>query len=360
MKNSASNPFITQALRAQAVQLLPLLTTSLSKLGYHQLSHQRISQQDSHQQYHIKTTTYQGLTRAQHTQFGDVMIKWELMPRNTDANHRSSDLSHEIAVLQILNKSAPTEAQNNSTTSLCIAPPILAYDASQINILNQNYQLTILVMPHCLHGSLAHYLHQHLSQQDINTKKDKLLTDEQKYQLIVQSAYLIACLHNSGWLHNDIKPSNILIKETLLHSTDNENFTPTLLLTDFSLATCFYEASDGSAHKDFNQESTINAAGTAVYLAPERWQGQDVTQQSDIYAFGIMMYEILTGIRPFKIAWQRSEPLKYWAIEHCQTPIPALPKEYQNYQPVINKVLAKRIERRYKSMEEVLGDLENS
>ena len=71
-----------------------------------------------------------------------------------------------------------------------------------------------------------------------------------------------------------------------------------------------------------------------------------------------MMVEILTGKRPFQISANSNDKLKAWAIQHCQQPIPTLPLEYSHYQGIINKALAKRVERRYQSMEEVLKSLE--
>ena len=70
------------------------------------------------------------------------------------------------------------------------------------------------------------------------------------------------------------------------------------------------------------------------------------------------MYETLTGERPFNIDNQSGEPLREWAIQHCQQPVPTLPLEYSRYQGIINKTLAKRVERRYQSMEEIVVDLE--
>ena len=340
MKNSASNSSITQAssaqqvLKEQSAPLLSALTAALAALIYGEICHQRISQQGN-----IKTNSYQGLTRAQHPQFGSVMIKWQL---NSDSNHvLSNDLNYEVAVLSALNISQLIQAQKNAESRLAIAPPVLAYDTLQIEVFKQDQQLTILVMPYYKNGNLAHYLRQPL-------------TDKQKYQLIVQAAHLIANLHKIGWLHNDIKPSNILLSEHQTYSADSEIVTPSLLLTDFALAERLGEV----ANKCFDQECSINPAGTPAYLAPERWQGQNATEQSDIYAFGIIIYEVLTGTRPFEIAARSSDSLREWAIEHCQKPVPLLPIEYQHYQAIVDKTLAKRIEKRYKGLEGVLRDLD--
>ncbi len=190
-------------------------------------------------------------------------------------------------------------------------------------------------MPYYESGSLAKLLNHHVS-----------LTDKQKHDLIKESAHLVCNLHNAGWLHNDIKPSNILLSDNLTSYADSDCIVPDLLLTDFALA------------QRNDRPNAINfSGGTPAYLAPERWQGQRATRQSDIYAFGIMMVEILVGKRPFIIDPQSNQSMTDWAIQHCQQPIPKLPLGYVRYQSIVDKALAKRIEKRYQSMDEVIANL---
>ena len=271
-----------------------------------------------------------------HYHFGQVMIKWQL---SADSNKKSADLAYEADVLKSINISI----SENSLPA--IAPPILAYDNVTIQILKPSSQLIILVMPYYPNGSLASQL---------NSQNHSQLTDVQKHHLIKQSAHLVTNLHNTGWLHNDIKPSNILLDGFMPNHADNSSITPDLLLTDFTLA----EAINDDIAQNSDKNSTGDSAGTPAYLAPERWQGQGATLQSDIYAFGILLYEILTGERPFKIDNQSGAPLREWAIQHCQQPVPTLPLEYSGYQGIIDKALAKRVERRYQSMEDIVVDLE--
>ena len=346
MKNSASNPSTEkacakhasierrsskQALQTQAQKMLPVLITIFSSLHYNEIAHQRVSQQSDSGE-----ANYQGLTRSQHTQFGQVMIKWQL---SADSNKNSADLAYEAEVLKSINISI---SENGLPA---IALPILAYDNVTIQILKPSSQLIILVMPYYPNGSLASQL---------NSQNHSQLTDVQKHHLIKQSAHLVTNLHNTGWLHNDIKPSNILLDGFMPNHADNSSIVPDLLLTDFTLA----EAINDDIAQNSDKNSTGDSAGTPAYLAPERWQGQGATLQSDIYAFGIMMYETLTGERPFNIDNQSNEPLREWAIQHCQQPIPTLPLEYSRYQSIIDKALAKRVERRYQSMEDIVVDLE--
>ncbi|HCT72608.1 MULTISPECIES: serine/threonine-protein kinase [Psychrobacter] len=343
MKHSASNSsnakagakhtgteraFLKQALQMQAQQILPTLTTLFSSLNYSEISHQRISQQSDNNE-----NDYQGLTRAQHPQFGRVMIKWQL---TAATNQNLASLTLEANVLKSINNLSANQKRFQDSL-FAITPPMLAYETLRVQVLDQFSQLTILIMPYYPNGSLATQL---------NARNYSSLSAPRKYCFIVQSAHRIANLHSAGWLHNDIKPSNILLDDVLPNHADDSSIKADLLLTDFALAECI------------KTSSLASPAGTPAYLAPERWQGQSATVQSDIYAFGIMMYEILMGKRPFNIDSENNEPLREWAIQHCQQPIPKLSSEYSHYQGIIDKALAKQVERRYRSMDEVLKGLE--
>ena len=325
MENSASNLSNIQALHAHAQQLLPIITQALLAKHYYEIAHQRLSQQSNGSE-----TDYQGLTRAQHPEFGSVMIKWQL---STDTNQNSADLNHEANVLKLL-----YDLAKNQNHLPDIAPSILAYDTLMVQISEQPHYLTIVIMPYYTSGSLATQL---------SNQNYSLLTHQYKHHFILQSAHLVANLHRIGWLHNDIKPSNILLDSCLPNDADNSRVMPDLLLTDFALAECL------------SAPVLASPAGTPAYLAPERWQGQGATVQSDIYAFGVMMVEILTGERPFRVNKQSSDPMIEWATQHCQQPIPTLPLEYNHYQNIVDKALAKRVERRYRSMDEVLEVLKS-
>ncbi|MCG3881752.1 serine/threonine-protein kinase [Psychrobacter sp. Ps3] len=315
MKDEESHGSKKQELQLQADKLLPTITHTLMQLGYLNIVHQRLSQPND------TAKTYQGLSRAIHAQFGQVMIKWQLSP---DSSLDAASLNHEIKVLKVVNRlqSSNKAAQKNTT-----APPVLAYGTLRLNILGQEQSFTWLAIPYYTQGSLA----QHLKQP---------LTLAQKHLIIVKAAALIKSLHDKEWLHNDIKPSNILM--------DKEQ---NLLLTDFALARPI-------ANSSKNKLQVKNSAGTPAYLAPELWQGQSSTVQSDIYAFGIMMYEVLAGDRPYAIESSTTQPWRDWAIQHCQQPIPNLPFQYSHYQDILDKALAKRTSERYLSMKAVLKDLQ--
>lgn len=98
----------------------------------------------------------------------------------------------------------------------------------------------------------------------------------------------LAAAHDRGLLHRDLKPANVMV--------DGRG---QVRITDFGLAT---ESAPGASPSDF--------AGTIAYMAPERFQGDSATVQSDLYALGLILYETYTGQPPFKAAtrheWQRA------------------------------------------------------
>jgi serine/threonine protein kinase len=97
-----------------------------------------------------------------------------------------------------------------------------------------------------------------------------------------QLASGVRAIHQAGLLHRDLKPSNVMIAKA-----------GRVVVLDFGLAREL-----GRAANDVTLEGAI--AGTPAYMPPEQALGQDLTEASDWYAFGVMLYETLTGILPFE------------------------------------------------------------
>lgn len=90
----------------------------------------------------------------------------------------------------------------------------------------------------------------------------------------------LRCAHDNGYVHRDVKPQNVLI------SNDNE-----IKLTDFGIAK--------SKQRVTNTFDSTKIIGSVEYMAPEQVNGEAVTEKSDLYSVGIMLYEMLTGEPPF-------------------------------------------------------------
>jgi serine/threonine-protein kinase PpkA len=141
--------------------------------------------------------------------------------------------------------------------------------------------------------------------------------------IVVQIASALGAAHRRGIVHRDLKPENILMRD---------DTTP--VLTDFGAARI----------KDRNTIFSKDGAtvGTPVYMSPEQVTGQELDGRSDIYAIGILFFELLTGSRPF-----RGGSFTEIASQHLYAPIPKLPDELGPMQHIIDALLAKSAEQRY-------------
>ncbi len=145
-----------------------------------------------------------------------------------------------------------------------------------------------------------------------------------------------AVAHEANIVHRDIKPQNVLITD------DN-----TVKITDFGIAL---------AQDAIQLTQTDFVMGSVHYLAPELARGELASAQSDIYALGIVMYELLVGEVPF-----RAESAVQVAMLHMREDVPDLTSiNEQIYQSVANIVLkatAKNKYQRYRSATDMLNDL---
>ena len=116
-------------------------------------------------------------------------------------------------------------------------------------------------------------------------RKNGAMTQEQALPLIRQIAAGLSAAHQAGIIHRDLKPDNIL----LLQQADGS---PRAVIMDFGLA---FSGSGGSDR--LTQAGTI--VGTPAYMAPEQLQGETLSPAADIYAFGVLMFEMMTGTHPY-------------------------------------------------------------
>ncbi|MFY9554823.1 MAG: protein kinase [Blastocatellia bacterium] len=168
-------------------------------------------------------------------------------------------------------------------------------------------------------------------------------------RLAVQAAEAISEAHSHGIIHRDIKPQNIII------TTRGQ-----VKVLDFGLAKVTREDSvrESAARTESLLTEAGVAMGTVLYMSPEQLEGKPLDSRSDIFSFGCMLYEIVSGKNPFAaestaaiasaILTREPEPLARYSDR--------APEELQR---IVRKCLEKNRDRRYQTMRDVATDLGN-
>ncbi|MFK8003819.1 MAG: serine/threonine-protein kinase [Polyangiales bacterium] len=151
-------------------------------------------------------------------------------------------------------------------------------------------------------------------------------------RMIERLASALQAAHTRGIIHRDLKPGNVFVCGDIHRSSE-------VKLLDFGIAKI----------ADATVRLTVAGSifGTPQYMAPEQCIGSEVDHRADIYALGILLFEMLTGAPPF----DDRVPVEI-LIKQRSSPVPHLPRELAALDPLIQRVLAKEPDARYQSMSE--------
>jgi len=181
-----------------------------------------------------------------------------------------------------------------------------------------------------VHAGYEYLVMEYLPRGDLKARMQQGLTEQEALRYVAQIAAALEVVHHAGLLHRDLKPPNVMLRE----SGD-------VALIDFGLA----RALDGST-----PSTRIGVLrGSPYYMSPEQALGEVLDARSDFYSLGIMYYEMLTGKKPYT-GGSAMEVLQ----QHVNAPLPMLPRHLAHHEPVLRKLMAKSREDRFATAGEIL------
>ncbi len=163
---------------------------------------------------------------------------------------------------------------------------IKAYNFHELNEISQSEQIFAFTMELVEGRDLDSLIYQDSSQNialDISP-----LSILNKLSILEKIADGLTYAHKHNLIHRDLKPANIMISRIKIDDSEDDFI---VKIADFGLA---QQESEGA---DMSQSS--NRIGTAYYMSPEQHRGEELDARTDIYSFGILAYELITGQRPF-------------------------------------------------------------
>ncbi len=135
--------------------------------------------------------------------------------------------------------------------------------------------------------------------------------------VLQQCAAGLEAAHHAGIVHRDLKPDNVMLRAD-----------GTLALTDFGIAKDLHAATESTDHGI--------VLGTPAYMAPEQAMGKQVDASCDIYSLGVMLYQMLTGEKPFP-----GDDHQTIIYGHLNAPVPRLPAHAAQWQDLLDLMMAK-------------------
>jgi serine/threonine protein kinase/TolB-like protein len=182
--------------------------------------------------------------------------------------------------------------------------------------------------------------------------KGRKLSYGEILDIAIQTANALAAAHEANLVHRDIKPENIMIRP--------DGFVKVL---DFGLAKLVEQKNKtflGSENSTVEHSPTAKGMilGTVNYMSPEQARGKDVDARTDIFSFGVVLYELLTGRTPF--AGETTSDTISAILNKEPEPLPAVrPEIPTELQRIVSKTLRKNREERYHHIKDLLIDLKD-
>jgi len=241
-----------------------------------------------------------------------------------------------------------TDTRLRRTVALKILPPHLAHDPYLRTRFDEEAQAVAAVRhPHiCVlydigqEGETGFLVMEHLAGETLAARLARdLLSPAEIFRYALEAADALAAIHESGITHGDLKPSNIMLTAAGVK------------LLDFGLATLHPAMSATRAG------AAAPVAGTLPYMAPEQVQRLATDHRADVFAFGALLYEMVTGEQAFD--GRDRAKLVAAILTDTPAPIPAIaPASVRPLEPLIRRCLAKDPAERWQNARELREELQ--
>lgn len=184
-------------------------------------------------------------------------------------------------------------------------------------------------------GDLYYMAMEYLPNGTLKERIAEGVSAEQGLIYVRQIASALGYAHAQGLVHRDVKPANILFRAN-----------GSAVLSDFGIAKSLDDRTQ------FTQAGF--AVGTPSYMSPEQARGLEIDGRADLYALGVVLYELLVG----KLPYNGTDALST-ALAHLTEPLPELPIHHGRYQHILTRLLAKDREERFADAAELIIALDN-
>lgn len=178
-------------------------------------------------------------------------------------------------------------------------------------------------LDHGFTGSYGYIAMEFFTRGDLKQRIEHGVSVDDTVNYIVHIAHGLKAIHALGIVHRDLKPGNIMFR-----SDDS------LALADFGISKRLDDSMELIRHG--------SVLGTPNYISPEQAMGRAVDHRSDLYSTGVILFEMLTGRKPY-----RAENAPALVYQHVHAEIPRLPPVVMRYQPVLDMLLAKTPDERF-------------